>query len=74
MLALAGVVLAAALQPATADRFGYALARPNGLPNHFTYQNKTYSAPDYCAGGSSCDPARAAATPRRASRRGAYGR
>lgn len=59
MLALAGLLIMAALQPATADRFGYALARPNGLPSHFTYQNKTYHAPAYCAGGSNCVPARA---------------
>jgi hypothetical protein len=60
MMALAGAILAAALQPAMADRFGYALARSNGLPGHFTYQNLTYSAPDFCAGGAGCDPTRAA--------------
>lgn len=59
MLALAGGAFVVALQPATADRFGYALARPNGLPGHFTYQGRTYVAAGYCAGGASCDPARA---------------
>jgi hypothetical protein len=58
-LALAGALIMAALQPTVADRFGYALARPNGLPGQFTYQYKTYHAPDFCAGGASCDPARA---------------
>ncbi len=60
LLTLAGLLIVAALQPAVADRFGYALARPNGLPGHFTYQNMTYHAPAFCAGGSNCDPARAA--------------
>jgi hypothetical protein len=59
MLALAGLLIIVALQPATADRFGYALARPNGLPGQFTYQDMTYHAPNFCAGGASCDPARA---------------
>ena len=60
LLALALLALiAVTLQSATADRFGYALARPNGLPGQFTYQNMTYGAPNFCAGGSSCDPARA---------------
>ncbi len=60
MLVLAGLLIMAALQPTVADRFGYALAHPNGLPGHFTYQNMTYHAPAFCAGGGSCDPAQAA--------------
>ena len=59
MLALAGALLVIAFQPATANRLGYALPRANGLPSQFSYQGLTYHAPDYCAGASSCDPARA---------------
>lgn len=68
MLALAGATFAVALQPATADRFGYALARPNGLPGHFTYQDRTYVTMGYCAGDSSCDPVRARRVTERALR------
>ncbi|HEX8996343.1 MAG TPA: hypothetical protein VF812_09960 [Ktedonobacterales bacterium] len=47
-----------ALQPATADRFGYALPGSYGLPGHFTYQGVTYSNVGLCAGGSWCASAR----------------
>jgi hypothetical protein len=60
MMALAGVIVVIAFQPATANALGYALPRANGLPSQFSYQNIIYRAPDYCAGDSSCDPARAA--------------
>lgn len=53
-----GVV--AALQPATADRFGYALPGPDGLPGHFTYQGVTYANTGLCAGGAWCASARTA--------------
>jgi hypothetical protein len=59
MMALAGALVVFAFQPATANRLGYALPRANGLPSQFSYQGMTYHAPDYCAGASSCDPARA---------------
>jgi hypothetical protein len=66
-LALAGalvVILVAlgvvtALQPTTADRFGYALPGPHGLPGHFTYQGVTYSNAGLCAGGLWCAGAQA---------------
>lgn len=58
VIALAlGVV--AALQPVTADHFGYALAGSRGLPGHFTYQGVTYSNAGLCAGGASCQSVKA---------------
>ncbi len=52
----AGVALGivVALQPATANRMGYALPGPHGLPDHFTYQGATYADPGLCAGDPSC--------------------
>lgn len=47
-----GVVVA--LQPASADRFGYALPGPHGLPGHFNYDGQRYSNNGLCAGGSWC--------------------
>ena len=60
MMALAGALVVIAFQPATANNLGYALPRANGLPGQFSFDNMTYHAPDYCAGGDGCDPARAA--------------
>lgn len=58
MVALA-IAAVAAMQPATADRFGYALSGPHGLPGHFSYQGVTYSDVGLCAGGSACAGAQA---------------
>lgn len=59
VVALAALGAVAALQPATADHFGYALPGALGLPGHFTYQGITYSNAGLCAGGSACAGARA---------------
>lgn len=59
VVALAALGVVAALQPATADRFGYALPGAHGLPGHFSYQGATYSNDGLCAGGSSCAGAQA---------------
>jgi hypothetical protein len=53
------VAAVAALQPATADQFGYALAGPHGLPGHFSYQGIIYTNAGLCAGGSACAGAQA---------------
>lgn len=45
-----------AMQPMTANTFGYALPGANGLPNHFTYQGISYSNPNLCAGATTCQP------------------
>ena len=47
---LAGVLLLIALQPWTANHFGYALPGPRGLPYRLSYAGRDYSNAQTCAG------------------------
>lgn len=59
-LGLAGALLLGALllwgasQQWAANQFGYALAGPNGLPDHITYGGLRYDNLSRCGGASSC--------------------
>lgn len=53
------LTLILAAQPVTANTFGYALGREDGLPDHFSYVGTRYSNPRLCAGASTCDPTKA---------------
>lgn len=48
-----------ALQPWTANHFGYALPGKDGLPDRITYEGTPYFNRDLCAGASYCHPASA---------------
>ncbi len=51
---LLAIGIAIALQPATANYFGYALPGSHGLPSHFNYEGQQYTNNSLCAGGSWC--------------------
>lgn len=46
--------LAALLQPAMANHFGYALPGPRGQPYRLTYAGRSYANPCTCAGAGWC--------------------
>jgi hypothetical protein len=54
VIVLVALGVVAALQPTMANRFGYALPGPRGLPGHFIYQGATYSNGALCAGDAWC--------------------
>ncbi len=54
ILILLAIGVAIALQPATANHFGYALPGPHGLPGHFNYDGQPYTNNSLCAGDLWC--------------------
>ncbi len=54
VLILLAIGIAIALQPATANYFGYALPGLHGLPRHFNYEGQQYTNNSLCAGDSWC--------------------
>ncbi len=61
MAGLACAILAALgwglFQPWAANHFGYALPGQDRLPYRITYQGRTYTNPNQCAGDTWCQPA-----------------
>lgn len=51
---LAGALLGIALQPTTANHFGYALLGSHGLPSRLFYAGRIYANDQTCAGGAWC--------------------
>lgn len=54
VVALAGIAVAVAFNPWTANHFGYALPGADGLPFRIHYNGRDYSSPGYCAGADWC--------------------
>ena len=56
---LGALLLWAAAQPWAANQFGYALAGPERLPDHITFEGLRYANLSRCSDASSCRPSQA---------------